>query len=902
MSEQRCRDLRVEHERRPLAVASPEPRFSWVADHAQTAYRIEVVDRAGITVWDTGRVPDGAGALIPYAGRPLRPLEDYTWRVTSWSAYGELREESHFGTAPDLSRWEAPWIEPAQSPTELERWSLMDWIRGSGPTTDPSERLRPVQLVRQRIALTEAPVRARLMVTARGVYSAWLGGERVGDEALAPGFDSYRHRMSVQTYDVTEHLQGGPTVLAIALADGWWAGRIGLTGSSAQFGDRTAVTWELHLTMPDGRTEIVRAGTGAISAEGPWTYADIFVGERYDARRAQQWTSTTFDDSGWAPVAVREGELSPLVAFSGEPVRRVMELPARSVTRTNDGVVVDFGQVIAGRVRLRIPALAPGCEITIEHTETLDAQGDWFVNISGINKEQTDVYVSDGRAVEWEPEFTFHGFRYARIRGLDALIADDVSAIVISSDLEYTGRFETSDPRLNRLHENVVWSQRGNFLSIPTDCPQRERAGWTGDMQVFVAAATNIARVTPFVTRWLENLRADQLPDGRVPIFSPRSAFDDEAITTASGFGSIVAAAGWSDAIAIVPWTLYERTGDVRILEDNYPAIQGWIAFQTATAAAEVPPALAGAELSAERRERQRLLYNTGEHFGDWLTPSTMEGKPTHEAIGIAPALTSELAAPMFQAHTLTLASRIAAVLGRANESQEYASRADEVRDAFAREYVGADASLPVELQGMYALALGLDMIPDHLRDAAAGRLVDLVHARGDHLDTGFLSMPYLLDALWDAGHRDLARAVLWQDRAPSWLYEVDRGATTIWETWDAVAADGSVREMSLNHYAFGCVDDFLVRRFAGIAPAAAGWRRARIAPDIEAPLDRVSAAVDTPFGEITSTWQRRGEVVDVEVVLPFGVEAELVLPDLTLTLHPGRNEVTAASSVRLTV
>lgn len=902
MSEQRCRDLRVEHERRPFAVASPQPRFSWVADHAQTHYRIEVFDRTAAPVWDSGRVADTAGTLVAYAGRPLAPLEDYTWRVTSWSIDQELRGESRFGTAPDLARWQAPWIEPVQSPTALERWSLIDWIRGSGPATPSDERLRPVQLVRQRIEPTQTPVRARLTMTARGVYSAWLGGERIGDEVLAPGFDSYRHRLSVQTYDVTEHLQAGSTVLCITLADGWWAGRIGLTGSSAQFGDRTSVTWELHLTMPDGRVDIVRAGADAVSAAGPWTYADLFVGERYDARRAQDWTSTAFDDSEWTPVTVHKGKLSPLVAFSGEPIRRVMELPAWTLTHTIDGIIVDFGQVIAGRVRLHIPRVAPGTEVSIEHTETLDAQGNWFTNISGINKEQTDVYISDGRAAEWEPEFTFHGFRYARIRGLRALTTADITAIVISSDLEYTGRFDTSDDRLNRLHENVVWSQRGNFLSVPTDCPQRERAGWTGDMQVFAAAATNIARVTPFVTRWLENLRADQLPDGRVPIFSPRSTFDDEAVATGAGFGSIVAAAGWSDAIAIVPWTLYERTGDVRILEENYPAIQAWIGFQTATAADELPPSLASEALSPERRARQRLLYNTGEHFGDWLTPSTMEGKPTHEAIGIAPALTSELVAPMFQAHTLTLASRIAAVLGRVEERRDYATRANAVRDAFAHEYVGNDASLPVDLQGMYALALGLDMIPIPLRSAASDRLVDLVHARGDRLDTGFLSMPYLLDALWDAGHRELARTVLWQDQSPSWLYEVDHGATTIWESWDAIAPDGSVREMSLNHYAFGCVDDFLVRRLAGIAPSAPGWRRALIAPDIEAPLDRVSGAVDTPFGEIATSWHRRNGVVDVEVLLPFGIDAELVLPDRTVALQPGRNVLTTALPTRLAV
>ncbi|MGW9111784.1 family 78 glycoside hydrolase catalytic domain [Microbacterium sp. NPDC055683] len=883
----------MEHAIRPGAVDADAPRFSWIADHAQTSYRIEVSDSAGEAVWDSGRVQSAETSLIAYAGTPLTALEDYRWQVTSWSGEREaLVGRSEFGTAPDLTRWGASWIQPVQEPALVERWTLQDWIRGAGPDSDPEGRLRPVQLIRQAFALGEMPVRARLLMTAEGVYSAWLGGAAVGDEVLAPGYDSYGHRVSVQTYDVAANLRPGANVLAVVLADGWWAGRIGLTGSSAQFGDRTALTWELHLAFEDGRREVIRSGAQSRSAPGPWKYADLFVGEKYDARRALDWTSRSFDDSGWAPVIDRGADVARLVPFRGEPIRRVAELPAVSTTPTPEGWIVDFGQVIAGRVRLSIPVVDAGSEVRIEHTETLDADGNWFTNIVGINKEQADVYVSDGSAAVWEPEFTFHGFRYARIRGLDRVQTDDAVAVVIASDVEYTGRFTTSDARLSRLHENVVWSQRGNFLSVPTDCPQRERAGWTGEMQVFAPAATNNARVLPFVSRWLDNLRADQLPDGRVPIFSPRSPVDEEAAQAGQGFGSIVAAAGWSDAIVVVPWTLYERTGDVRILEENFPAMLAWVDYQTRTAAEELHPTLQGVELAPERRRRQALLYNTGEHFGDWLTPSTMAGRPTHEAIGIAPALTSELVAPMFQAHSLTLAARVAGVLGEPARGAELADRAARVRAAFADEYVGDDGSLPVELQGMYALALGLDMLPPGRRQVAGDRLAHLVRANGGRLDTGFLSMPYLLDALWDSGHRDLARVVLWQAEAPSWLYEVDNGATTIWETWDGVAPDGTIREMSFNHYAFGCVDDWLFRRLAGIAPTSPGWRTARIEPDLACGLDVVDAAVDTPYGPIAVRWERRAESASLHVDIPFGVDAQLVLDDHSVPLAPGRTDI----------
>ncbi|MFJ4618955.1 family 78 glycoside hydrolase catalytic domain [Streptomyces sp. NPDC088812] len=892
MIQRSCRDLRVEYLRRPLAVGAVSPRFSWIADHAQTAYRLVVTDASGSVTWDSGRVDSSETSLVAYAGAPLAAGADFDWRVESWSRDSVLQGGSTFGTAPDLDAWSAPWVEPVQVSAVVERWSLVDWIRGGGPTEPVEERLRPAHLLRQAFVLDEVPVRARLHMTARGVYTAWLGGERVGDEVLAPGFDSYAHRISVQTYDVTRQLTAGENVLAVALADGWWAGRIGLTGSSAQFGDRTSVTWELHAAFADGHTRVIRPGAADVrSTTGPWRYTDLFVGECYDARALPDgWRESGFDDRAWTPVIQRGADARALVPFRGEPVRRVQEIPARTVRATPEGWIADFGQVIAGRVRLTLPALPAGSRVVVEHTETLDSDGSWFVNIAGINKEQTDVFVADGEEAEWEPEFTFHGFRYARVRGVDELRPEDVVAVVLSSDLEQTGRFSTSDARLNRLHENVVWSQRANFLSIPTDCPQRERAGWTGDLQVFAPAAANIALVAPFVSRWLDNLRSDQRADGRVTITSPHSPFDAEAAEQATGLGGIVAAAGWSDAIAIVPWTLYERYGDIRVLEENSDAVLAWIGYQTRTAADELPAALVAGDLSPERRARQALLYNTGEHFGDWLTPSTMEGRPTHEAIGIAPALTSELVAPMFQAHTLTLASRTAEVLDRP-EAAALAERAARVREAFAAEYVSADGGLPVRLQGMYALALGLDMIPDDLREAAGDRLAELVRERGNRLDTGFLSMPYLLDALWDTGHRDLARAVLWQSEAPSWLSQVDHGATTIWETWDAIAPDGAIRTMSFNHYAFGCVDDWLFRRVAGITPTAPGYRRVRIEPDLDAGVTRVDAAVGTPYGEIAVDWRRAEETVTVRVTVPFGVEATLVVAGETVPLGPGTTE-----------
>ncbi|MET0862603.1 MAG: family 78 glycoside hydrolase catalytic domain [Microbacterium sp.] len=896
-----CRELRVEYLDAPLAIGTREPRFSWFVDVRQTAYELEVAAAGGRIVWASGVIETAETSLVEYAGTPLASDGDYAWRVRSRFDDGEWSHwaSSRFGTALlEASDWSAAWVEPVQEDAVIERWSIIDWIRGLGPQEPLEQRLRPPQLLRHPFVLRARPVRARLFATARGAYSAFVNGQRADDQVLAPGSDTYEHRISVQAYDVTDALVEGENVLGVALADGWWAGRLGLTGSSAQYGTRTSAIWQLHVEYADGGSQVIASGSGARSTPGPWGYADLFVGEQFDRRAVPVgWDRPGLSDEGWTPVVEVGRDHALLSAFTGEPIRRVRELPAIEVVETPDGAIVDFGQVIAGRVRLRLHDTSPGQRIVIEHTETLAPDGSWFDNIQGINKEQTDIFIAAGGDDEWEPEFTFHGFRYARVMGVHApLNRDDIVAVVIASDLEQTGAFSASDPRLDRLHQNVAWSQRGNFVSIPTDCPQREKVGWTGDIQAFVGAAANNAQVVPFLTRWLDNLRADQLPDGRIPIFSPRAPFDAEAAANAQGIGSIVAAAGWSDAIAIVPWTLYERYGDRRLLEQNYDALIRWIQYQRRTAASELPEALIDTALAPDRRARQALLYNTGAHFGDWLTPSTMEGKPVHEAIGVAPALTSEYLAPMFQARTLSIAARWADVLGRTADAAALATAAADVRAAFAMEYVDADGDLPVRLQGVYVLALAFDMVPTALRARTAARLVELVRERGNRLDTGFLSTPYLLDVLYDSGHPDVARTLLWQSEMPSWLYEVDRGATTIWETWDAISPEGTIRPMSLNHYAPGAVDDVLFRRLAGIRSTSPGYRTAVIEPDLDSGLEHVDAHVGTPYGSLAVFWKRTGDGVEITVEVPVGVIAELVAAGYAVPLPSGTSTHTFPS------
>ncbi|MBW3068488.1 family 78 glycoside hydrolase catalytic domain [Actinomyces sp. 594] len=943
-------NLTVDHQHAPLGVAVPRPVLSWQVpgEAPATAYEVEVrrLDPAtGIAltppVWATGRVqvPDPpASPWLPYAGEPLDSDTDYSWRVRIWtdsdSAPSPWAEASFSTSLLDGAGVVADWVEPAQTPVELEPPASFATLFAPRDPQPAGERLHPVKLIRQdlpRASVKDAPItRARLYLSAQGVIEASIDGIPVGDTVLAPGWTSYHTYTEFEVHDVTAALvdpAGAPRphTLGLRLGDGWFAGRATITGESGQYGTLLRGWWQLSITRADGAHQTWGPdATARGTTSGPLRYSDIMVGERRDDRLAAAvagWDCPGFDDSGWDPVRiVPTSELDPATAlepFRGEPVRRLAELPAARVITTPAGeTVLDFGQVIAGRVRLR--AVGPaGTEITLEHSEHLAADGNFFSNVQGPNKDQRDVWILAGTGTPqapevYEPTFTFHGFRYARVTGYPGeLRTRDAVAVVVGSDLEPAGDFACSDERLTRLHANTVWSQRANFLSIPTDCPQRERVGWTGDIQVFAPAATNNAQVHTFLARWLRNVRADQLDDGRVVIispFAPRQA----AMEGQPGIGGITAAAGWGDAVIRVPLALWERYGDVDTLRANYPAMQAWVQLQSRQAATELPPRLRGSDwedtdrtagwdaLDDATAARQRLLWNSRMHFGDWLAPSTLaSGAP--DAIMTAPHLTSEFVGAAFHAEALRTLAEVARVLGHDDDAAAYRERWEAVRAAVAAEYIGADGAMTPDLQGMYVLALAFGIVaaddPDGgaRRRAVTDRLVRLVHQAGDHLDTGFLSVPFLLDVLVESGNADVAWAVLMQDTVPSWLYEVAEGATTIWESWDAVAPDGTVGAMSFNHYAFGCVDDWLFRRLGGIAPTEPGYLRVRVAPLTDGPVSWARAHRDTPFGRVEVAWERAdgealgaagadspaaGTPVRYEITLPAGVTGELATPD----------------------
>ncbi|HKT55179.1 MAG TPA: family 78 glycoside hydrolase catalytic domain [Microbacterium sp.] len=889
--------LRADHLEAPLALRRPRPRLTWRlsgTDATQRAYRIVVHETApggspAHRTHDTGwvRSPVVAAELDGFDGAPGH---EYRWDLAvRLSGSDEVLEASGtFGIG--LQDWSAAWAEPAQQPVVVEG------LLGLGPeafaapvSAGPTgERLHPPRHLRQRFELPAAPVAARLRITSQGVHQPSLNGAPVGDGLLAPGYESYQHAISVMTHDVTAMLSPGENVLGVVLGDGWYAGRISILGRSAQYGDTLRASWRLEVDLPDGTRTIVQPDAAVRSSRGPIDWSDIFIGERHDARaEIAGWDAAGFDDDAWTPVELVPVDV-PLLPFIGEPIRRVAELPVERILATPAGeTVLDFGQVIAGRVRMTV-AGDRGTVVRLEHAEVVDAEGDFLDNILGVNKDQADEYVLAGTAggETWEPLFTFHGFRYVKLVGYPGTPrAEDFTAVVIANDLEQTASFASSDARLDKLVHNTVWSQRSNFLAVPTDCPQRERAGWTGDLQVFAPTAATLMGVASFLERWLDNVRLDQRAhDGVVPIIVPMPPAMDATGGDEGGVFDIRAAAGWSDAITIAPWELYRHYGDERFLRDNYAAMTAWVAHQTQDARVALPPRLTGAELTEPQRAHHELLWNGRMNFGDWLAPSTLvpsADAPFDEAdvMMIAPKLTAELTGPLFQIRSLDLTAASAEVLHHPEDAARHRAHAARVREAFAAEYVGEDGRIIPDMQGIYVLALAFDAVPDAVRPRVIDRLVDLVHAAGDHLDTGFVSVPFLLDVLWDNGHADLARTLMRQDTAPSWLYEIDRGATTIWEAWHAVHEDGTVDRVSMNHYAFGCVVDWMMRRLAGLELVDAGYARSRVAPDLDGFLDHCAAHIDTPHGRLAVRWERDGDEATLEVTVPAGTTTEIAVP-----------------------
>ena len=739
--------------------------------------------------------------------------------------------------------WTAPFITPVAS---------------RGATDEPASYLR------REFAIAQAPVRATLRVSAVGLVEPHLNGEVIGDEVLAPGWTSYRHRLVVSSHDVTDRLTIGANTIGLVLGEGWALGRLGWEDKRNHYSDRPAAWVQLELENTDGSVHVIDGSDGFRAGRGGVLANSIYDGEVFDARlEPTGWDSPGFDASGWGEVETFDWPLEALVEPIAPPIRRTEELaPVEILTTPAGRTVADFGQNLSGWVRLTVSG-EPGATITLRHAEAMTG-GE--IDLETLRTAAgTDRYTLRGGDVEtWEPRFTFHGFRYVEIDGWPGqLTADAVRAIVVHSDMPRTGWLETSEPLLNQLHSNAVWSMRDNFVGVPTDCPQRdERLGWTGDINAFAPTAAFLFDVRGVLGSWLRDLAAEQKEKGFVPWVVP------DVLSTPSSPTAL-----WSDVAVSLPWALYREYGDTGILADAYDSMTEFIRQV--------------AELLDERG-----LWSTGFQYGDWLDPDAPDDNPAGGKTD------RHLVAAAYLCRTTREMADTARLLGRGDDVAEFDALARRVKAAFLDEYVTPRGRVVNETATAYALAITFDILDEAQKQHAGDRLATIVAKAGFHISTGFAGTPLVTDALSSTGHLDEAYLMLLETGCPSFLYPVTMGATTIWERWDSVRPDGSINPSgmtSLNHYALGAVVDWMHRTIGGLTALDPGYRSMRIAPQPGRKLTSASLRHTTVHGDVHVRWSITGSQVDVSVSIPEGTTADVVLPKhpdaLTLAVDAGEHD-----------
>ncbi|WP_084011058.1 alpha-L-rhamnosidase [Pseudofrankia sp. DC12] len=845
-----------EHLRDGIGVGVAEPRLSWVLPAGagvQAGYEIEL-DRCG-HVQRTGRIDSSDQVLVPWPGVPLASRERVTVRVRVWA--GERPDEP--------SDWSPP------GAVEAGLLAASDWlavpVRADSLEIPDSDR-RPVR-VRRDFTLARRVARARLYITAHGLFEAEINGKRVGDDVLAPGWTVYHARLRYRTYDITDQLSEGANTIGAWLGDGWYRGRLGFNGGTRNiYGADLSLIAQLEVTHDDGTRTVIATDSSWVAAPGPVMASGLYEGEVFDARLDNPNWATPFAErtAGWAPVAVGTRDPRTLVAPQGPPVRCTQEVSPVAITRRPDGrYLLDFGQNLVGRLRITVDGPA-GTAITLRHAEVL--QDGELATRPLREARATDTYITAGDGPRsWQPRFTLHGFRYAEVTGWPGeLNTDAVTALVHHTDMRRTGWFECSDDLINRLHENVVWSMRGNFVDIPTDCPARdERLGWTGDLQIFAPTASFLYDCAGMLDSWLTDVAIEQRPDGAVPWYVP-------VIPGGPLWTPIRPGAAWGDVVTVAPWVLYERFGDRELLRRQFPAGQAWV---------DLVARLAGPS----------LLWDTGFQLGDWLDPSAPPDDPA------ASRTDRYLVATAYFAWSARLLAWSAAELGDSGAAARYATLADDVARAFRRRYVLPSGRLTSDSPTAYCLALAFGLLVDPAQRQSAGdRLAALVLAEDARVATGFVGTPLICDALTDTGHLDVAYRLLKQTECPSWLYPVTRGATTIWERWDSLRPDGSLNPggmTSFNHYAFGAVADWLHRVVGGIAPAAPGYRTIAYRPRPGGGITWANTRHETPYGTAALSWELTGDGMTARVTVPEGCAGMVELPGRErLTLGPGKHTV----------
>jgi alpha-L-rhamnosidase len=840
-------NLSTEYKTNPLGIDVRKPRLSWQMQTAtrgvmQSAYQVRVAPSVADLqtgrnlLWDSGRVNSDESIHLVYEGPPLESAHRYYWQVRVWDGRGKATDWS------EPAYWETGLLQPAD-------WQA-NWIEPD--LQEDISRPGPVPMLRREFKLSGVIKSARAYVTSHGLYEMYLNGRRVSDQLFTPGWTSYKKRLQYQTYDVTELLQRGDNAIGVLLGNGWYRGEIGFTNKRNVYGNRVALLCQIKITYKDGREETIGTDQNWKATTGAILMSEIYHGETYDARLEKaRWSEPGFADAEWSGVKIASYPKDNLVAPAGPDVHRIQEIKPVKIIKTPAGeTVVDMGQNMVGWVRLKVQG-ASGTTVTLRHAEVLDKAGNFYTE-NLRNAKETLRYTLKGGGVEsYEPHFTFQGFRYVAIDGYPGeLTLDSLTGIVIHSDIHPTSEFETSSQLINQLQHNIIWGQKGNFLDVPTDCPQRdERLGWTGDAQVFARTAMFNADVAGFFTKWLKDMAADQNENGSVPYVIPNVL----------GAGT---SAAWADAAVIIPWTLYLSYGDKHILGDQYDSMARWVEYE-------------------RQRAGDDYIWDGDFHFGDWLafasTASDYPGATTGK----------DLIATAFFAHSTDLLQRIAQILGKSSDAVRYAELLAKIKSAFCREFVTETGRVGENTQTAYALALQFDLLPESLRPVAAKRLAQEIRQR-KHLTTGFVGTPYLCHVLSRYGYTDVAYMLLNREQYPSWLYPVKQGATTIWERWDGRKPDGTFQDKgmnSFNHYAYGAIGEWMYRVMAGIEidEASPGYKHILIQPQPGGGFTNVKASHATMYGKVSSAWTLKDGKFELAVEVPVNTRATVRLPQAQL-------------------
>jgi alpha-L-rhamnosidase len=847
-------NLKCEYKTNPIGIDVLNPRLSWQLQSdqrgtMQSAYEIRAtlslkdLEAGNNLHWQIEKTSSDQSLHVVYSGPALSSAQRIYWQVRVWDNHNKQSQWS------EPAYWEMGLLQPSDWQAKWIHADLKEDLKKS----TPSPMLRHVFPVKEGIKS------ARAYITALGLYEAYLNGKRIGEQVFTPGWTAYDKRLQYQTYDITDLLIEGDNVVGALLGDGWFRGNLAWEGNRNIYGEKRALLLQIKITYEDGSEQLVVSDKNWQAAIGPVLESDIYNGEVYDARLEKSgWLTAGFDAGDWQKVKELDHSKSILVAPAGPPVLKIEKIKPVAIFKTPAGeTVVDMGQNMVGWIRLKVTGAAAGTMVTLRHAEVLDKAGNFYTENLRAAKQTLKYILKGGGEEIYEPHFTFQGFRYVAVEGYPGTLSpESLSGIVIHSDIKPTGSFSCSNPMINQLQHNIQWGQKGNFLDVPTDCPQRdERLGWTGDAQAFARTACFNADVAAFYTKWLRDVAADQKTDGSVPHVVP-NVLSHGRETGAS------ASAGWADAAVVIPYDVYLSYGDTRILKEQYASMKAWVEYM-------------------RKKAGDDYIWSEDFTFGDWLafntTRSDYPGATTDK----------DLIATAYFARSTAILQKTATILGNIDDAVDYLNLLNSIKTTFKKEFITANGRLASNTQTAYSLALAFDLIPEDLKKSAAQRLADDVNRFG-HITTGFLGTPLICHVLSDNGYFDEAFRLLNRTEYPSWLYPVTRGATTIWERWDGIRPDSTFQDKgmnSFNHYAYGAIGEWLYRVVAGIEidPAYPGYKHICIQPHPGGGLTEVKAKLECMYGMISSSWTLNNNKFKLILEIPVNTTTTIVLPGVNL-------------------